>query len=84
MNKCYESNTIAHFMHNIAIKEDTWPVVVIPWQRHHRKWPLGVLKTLEKIILFLLLGTGCGLASFTVLCLPPDSSSRKIHKMRMG
>lgn len=33
MNKCYKSNTIARFLHNIAIKEDTWPVVVIPWQR---------------------------------------------------
>lgn len=31
---CCKSNTTARILHKIAIKEDTWPLMVIPWRRH--------------------------------------------------
>ncbi len=54
-------------------------MMMILWQRHtvgNGHW-VCYDKTIEEIILCRRLGTGYGLASSTVLCLPPDSSSRE-------
>lgn len=75
----YKSNTFPHLLHTMAIKEYTSDHDSLA-NTHHGIWPLGVLindKTMDEIILSLHLGTGHGLASTTVLCLPSDSPLRE-------
>lgn len=79
-----KSNTILHFLYEIGIKEDNLASGDDSLAETRRgKWPLGALETMGEISLRLLLGTSCGLALSTVLCLPPDSRSRENHEMRM-